>query len=102
MGLVVTWSTSTLVGWLLSVQWVSSLTGVSGCSRRVGRSCHPPAADVLRRGGRASSQYNSTTRQADHTTIELLSHTPSLIIKIITDRNILASHLTVPDLASAS
>ena len=47
-------------------------------------------------------QYNSTTCQADPTTIELLSHAPNLIIKIITDRNILASHLTVPDLASAS
>jgi hypothetical protein len=47
-------------------------------------------------------QYNSTTRQADHTTIDLLSHTPVLIIKIITDRNIPSSQLTVPDWASAS
>jgi len=47
-------------------------------------------------------QYNSTTRQADPTTIDLLSHAPNLIIKIITDRNIPASHLTVPNPASAS
>ena len=47
-------------------------------------------------------QYNSTTRQADRTTIELLSHATSLIIKIITDRNIPTSQLTVPDSASAS
>jgi hypothetical protein len=47
-------------------------------------------------------QYNSSTRQADHTTIELLSHTPTFIIKIITDRNIPTSQLTVPKPAPSS
>ena len=47
-------------------------------------------------------QYNSTTRQADLTTIDLLSQALSLITKIITDRNIPASHLTVPNSAFAS
>ena len=52
-------------------------------------------------GGRAL-QYYSTTCQADLTTIDLLSHAPSLIIKIITDRNIPPSQLTAPNPASAS
>ena len=47
-------------------------------------------------------QYNSTTRQADHTTIDLLSHTLKLIIKIITDRNIPTSQLTVSNPAPSS